>query len=161
MGRICKILKEREIPFILDEVQSGFGRTGKIFAGDHWDLKPDLMTMAKGMGGGMPIGAVITTNSIASAVESGDFFSTYGGNPVCSAVAIENISILFEENLIDNSYEIGNIFIEELKEMQNRFPLIGDIRGKGLMIGIELVKDKISKKPALEEAKEQLEEMRK
>ncbi len=150
---LVSILKERDVPFILDEVQTGFGRTGKLFASEYWDLKPDLMTLAKGLGGGMPIGAAIATSRIADCVESGDFFSTYGGNPVCSAVALENISILSDEQLINNSAKMGKIFLEELTEMKEKKPIIGEVRGKGLMIGIELVKDQQSKTPASAEAK--------
>ncbi len=150
---LTQILKERDIPFISDEVQSGFGRTGKLFAGDYWNLKPDLMALAKGLGGGMPIGAAITTSKIANAVESGDFFSTYGGNPVCSAVALENIAILHDENLIENSAKIGSIFMEGLADIQKSNSLIGDVRGKGLMIGIELVKDLQAKVPHSDAAK--------
>ena len=150
---LTRILKEREIPLIIDEVQTGFGRTGKLFASEYWNLKPELMTLAKGMGGGMPIGATITTPEIAECVESGDFFSTYGGNPVCSAVALENIDILFEEELIQNAAKIGRIFIEELEELQAKKSVIGEVRGKGLMIGIELVKNPQTKIPAVDEAK--------
>ncbi len=147
------ILKERDIPFVSDEVQAGFGRTGKMFSGDHWNLKPDLMTLAKGFGGGMPIGAAVATSKIANSVQSGDFFSTYGGNPVCSAVALENIKIIEDEKLVENSAKIGKILMDNLEDIQIRHPLIGDIRGKGLMIGIELVKNHETKKPAAEEAK--------
>lgn len=150
---LTKILREREILFILDEVQTGFGRTGKMFASEHWNLTPDLMALAKGLGGGMPIGAAIVTSEIANCVESGDFFSTYGGNPVCSAVALENIAIILEESLVDNSVKIGKLFKDGLKDMQQKNPIIGDIRGKGLMIGIELVKDSQTKAPASNEAK--------
>ncbi|MHA1829545.1 MAG: aspartate aminotransferase family protein [Candidatus Heimdallarchaeaceae archaeon] len=150
---LTKILKEREIPFIIDEVQSGFGRTGKLFASEHWDLKPDLMTLAKGLGGGMPIGAAVSTPEIANCVKSGDFFSTFGGNPVCSAVALESIAILKEEKLIENAAERGKQFVEGLKAIQKQKQIIGDIRGKGLMIGIELVKDPQSKVPAPNETK--------
>jgi len=147
------ILKEREIPFVSDEVQSGFGRSGKMFAGNHWNLKPDLMALAKGMGGGMPIGAVVATSKIAECVQSGDFFSTYGGNPVCSAISLENIKIIEDERLVQNSESIGRFFKEGLIDIQKKNNLIGDVRGKGLMLGIELVKDKESKKPASDEAK--------
>jgi len=149
---LTKILKERDIPFILDEVQTGFGRTGKMFAGNHWNLEPDLMTLAKGLGGGMPIGAAVAIPEIANSVQSGDFFSTYGGNPVCSAVALENIAIIEDENLIENSNKIGKIFLEGLTELMEKNNLIGDVRGKGLMIGIELVKDSNTKKPAAKDA---------
>jgi len=147
------ILKEREIPFVSDEVQSGFGRTGKMFAGNHWNLKPDLMALAKGMGGGIPIGAVVATGKIADCVQSGDFFSTYGGNPVCSAISLENIKIIEDERLVQNSESIGRFLKEGLIDIQKKNNLIGDVRGKGLMIGIELVQDKVTKKPASDEAK--------
>ncbi|UCE14899.1 MAG: aspartate aminotransferase family protein, partial [Candidatus Heimdallarchaeota archaeon] len=149
-----KILKEREIPFIADEVQSGFGRTGKMLACEHWHLTPDVITMAKGMGGGMPIGAATVTGEIANCVRSGDFFSTFGGNPVCCAVALENIAMIQDQGFIDNADKIGKFFMEGLIDLQKKRPIIGDVRGKGLMIGIELVKDQKSKVPAQDEAKE-------
>lgn len=156
---LIPILKEREIPLIMDEVQTGFGRTGKIFASNHWAIKPDVMTIAKGMGGGMPIGGSVVTKLIAHSVESGDFFSTYGGNPVCSAVALESINIIEEDNLVQNSVDIGKLFTDELERLQSRFEIIGDVRGKGLMIGIELVKDRNSKTPAVDATKKIVNDM--
>ncbi|TET08564.1 MAG: aspartate aminotransferase family protein [Candidatus Thorarchaeota archaeon] len=150
---ILKILKEREIPFIVDEVQTGFGRTGKLLASEHWGLKPEVMTLAKGMGGGIPIGACIGTDKIAAKLESGDFFSTYGGNPVTSAISLANINYIQEAGLIENSVKIGKVFMDGLEDIQKKRALIGDVRGKGLMIGIELVKDQSSKEPAKDEAK--------
>ncbi|MFW9967594.1 MAG: aspartate aminotransferase family protein, partial [Candidatus Thorarchaeota archaeon] len=150
---VVKILKEREIPFIVDEVQTGFGRTGKLLASEHWGLKPEVMTTAKGMGGGIPIGACIGTDEITSCLESGDFFSTYGGNPVTSAIALANINYIQEAGLVENSSRVGKVFTDGLEELQKKRPLIGDVRGKGLMIGIELVKDSSSKKPAKDETK--------
>jgi 4-aminobutyrate aminotransferase-like enzyme len=111
------------------------------------------MTIAKGMASGMPIGGSVATPEIANAVDPGDFFSTYGGNPVCSAVALENIKIIEEENLTQNADQIGKLFMEGLNDLTNRFDIIGDVRGKGLMIGIELVKDRSSKKPAADSTK--------
>jgi 4-aminobutyrate aminotransferase-like enzyme len=152
--KLQKILTDYQIPFIADEVQSGFGRTGKMFAFEHWDLKPELVTMAKGLGGGMPIGAVTVNSEIANCVEPGDFFSTYGGNPVSSAVALENINILQDEGLVENSAKIGKLFMKGLGELQQKHNLIGDVRGLGLMIGIEMVKDRSTKEPAAKKAKE-------
>ncbi|MHA2107065.1 MAG: aspartate aminotransferase family protein [Candidatus Hodarchaeales archaeon] len=152
--QLQEILADYGIPFIADEVQSGFGRTGKMFAFEHWDLKPDLVTMAKGLGGGMPIGAVTVNSDIANSVESGDFFSTFGGNPVSSAVALENINMLQDEGLVENSAKIGELFMKGLDELQEKYSIIGDIRGLGLMIGIELVKDRSTKEPAIKKAKE-------
>jgi len=151
---VVKILKEREIPFITDEVQTGFGRTGKLFACEHWGLQPDVMTLAKGMGGGIPIGACIGSEKMASSIESGDFFSTFGGNPVASAIALANIELIQKTGLVENSSRIGKVFTDGLKDIQKKKPIIGDVRGKGLMIGIELVKDQSSKTPAQSEAKQ-------
>lgn len=158
---IVKILNERDIPFIVDEVQTGFGRTGKLLASEHWGLEPDVMTLAKGMGGGIPIGACIGTDQIASCVESGDFFSTYGGNPVTSAISLANINYIQEAGLVENSAKVGKVFLDGLADIQKRRPLIGDVRGKGLMIGIELVKDPSSKKPAKNETKSLVEKLQK
>ncbi len=152
--KLQKILTDYQIPFIADEVQSGFGRTGKMFAFEHWNLKPELVTMAKGLGGGIPIGAVTVNSEIANCVEPGDFFSTYGGNPVSSAVALENINILQDEGLVENSTKVGKLFMTGLDELQQKHPLIGDVRGLGLMIGIEMVKDRSTKEPAVKKAKE-------
>lgn len=151
--KLQKILTDYQIPFIADEVQSGFGRTGKMFAFEHWDLKPELVTMAKGLGGGIPIGAVTVNSEIANCVEPGDFFSTYGGNPVTSAVALENINLLQDEGLVENSAKIGKFFRKGLDELQEKYSIIGDVRGLGLMIGIELVKDRSTKEPAVKKAK--------
>jgi 4-aminobutyrate aminotransferase-like enzyme len=150
---LMKILGDADIPFIADEVQSGFGRTGKLFACEHWDLQPEIMTLAKGLGAGMPIGAFISTEEIASCVKSGDLFSTFGGNPVSSAVALENITMLLEEGLIENSAKIGKYMLKRLQELQEKYELIGEARGRGLMIGAELVKDKKTKVPAEKETK--------
>jgi 4-aminobutyrate aminotransferase-like enzyme len=155
-----KILKEREIPFIVDEVQTGFGRTGKLLASEHWGLKPDVMALAKGMGGGIPIGACVGTDKITSKLESGDFFSTYGGNPVTSAISLANISYIQEAGLVENSVKVGNVFMDGLEDQMKKHSLIGEVRGKGLMIGIELVKDQSSKVPAKEQSKRFVESMK-
>ena len=156
---VVKILKEREIPFIVDEVQTGFGRTGKLFASEHWGLKPDVMTLAKGLGGGIPIGACITTDKIASKIESGDFFSTFGGNPVASAISLANIKYIQESGLVGNSFKVGKIVMEGLLDIQKKQSLIGEVRGKGLMIGVELVKNLVTKVPAKNETKQVVEEL--
>ena len=151
---VTAILKEREIPLIIDEVQTGFARTGKLFASEHWNLTPDIMTLAKGLGGGMPIGAVIATDRVGKAIKPGELFSTYSGNPICAAVALENINLLQDMDLVKNASNIGKIFMDGLSAIQKKNNLIGDVRGKGLMIGIELVKDQKKKTPAKKEAKE-------
>jgi len=157
---VVKILTEREIPFVVDEVQTGFGRTGKLLASEHWGLKPDVMTLAKGMGGGIPIGACIGTNKITSELESGDFFSTYGGNPVTSAISLANIEYIQGAGLVENSAKIGKVFMDGLGDLMKKHSLIGDVRGKGLMIGIELVKDQSTKVPAKNQTKLFVEKMK-
>jgi len=151
---VQQICKDHDVLYIADEVQTGFGRTGKMFAIEHWDIKPDIMTLAKGMGAGMPIGGYVTTAEIANSLESGDHFSTFGGNPVSCAVAAENIDYLQDEGLIENCEKIGNQIRVRLIELATQTNLIGEVRGKGLMIGAELVKDKKSKKAAPDETKE-------
>ncbi|MCH8907049.1 MAG: aminotransferase class III-fold pyridoxal phosphate-dependent enzyme, partial [Candidatus Heimdallarchaeota archaeon] len=121
-----------------------------MFASEYWNLQPDIFAIAKGMASGMPIAGTTVVPKVADAVELGDFFSTFGGNPVCSAVALENIKILEEDNLIENAEKIGKLFFDELENTQKKFEIIGDVRGKGLMIGIELVKDRSTKTPAKE-----------
>jgi predicted acetylornithine/succinylornithine family transaminase len=149
---VQKICKEHEILFIADEIQTGFGRTGKMFASEHWNIQPDIITMAKGLGGGLPIGAFMANDEIASAFSPGDHFSTFGGNPVCCAAALANIEALIEERIPEKAAELGKYAIERLNELAQKYKIIGDVRGKGLMIGVELVKDRESKTPAQEEA---------
>ena len=151
---VPKICKDHDIVYIADEVQSGFGRTGKMFGIEHWKMKPDIITMAKGLGAGMPIGGYVTTSEIADALQSGDHFSTFGGNPVSCAVAAENIDYLQDQELIANSETVGNQMKKRFSDLADTVSLIGEVRGKGLMIGVELVKDKKTKKPASEEVSE-------
>jgi 4-aminobutyrate aminotransferase/(S)-3-amino-2-methylpropionate transaminase len=148
---VQQICKDHNILYIADEVQTGFGRTGKMFGIEHFDIKPDIMTMAKGLGAGMPIGGYVTTSEIADSLESGDHFSTFGGNPVSCAVASENIDYLRDEGLITNSEKIGKMVRDRITELMDQFSLIGEVRGKGLMIGVEMVKDKKTKTPASDE----------
>lgn len=149
---IKKILDQNEILFIDDEVITGFGRTGKMFAIEQHGLKPDIMTMAKALGGGVPISAVACTEKVANALKPMDYFSTYGGNPLCCAAAIAAVQVLTEEKLIDRSRELGEYFLKRLGEIAQKHELIGDVRGKGLLIGVELVKNRKTKEPAVEES---------
>ena len=141
------ILEKHGSLFIADEVQSGFGRTGKFFAIEHYDVEPDIMTMAKGIADGFPISAFITRDEIANAFEVGDHLSTFGGNPVSANAALANIRVMIKEELPKRSEEIGKYLMDKLNELKDKNPLIGDVRGKGLMIGIELIRDK-NKTPA-------------
>ena len=136
--------------FISDEVQTGFGRTGKHWFGiEHWEVTPDIMTCAKGMGNGVPIGATITTTELANSFQ-GLTISTFGGNPVTSVAARATIEVIEEEHLLEHVDEVGRHFRRQLAALQEKYPLIGDVRGLGLMQGLELVKDRKTKEPAPE-----------
>jgi len=138
---VMKILGPKGILFIADEVQCGFARTGKMFAVEHFDVVPDILVTAKGIADGFPLSAVTTSPEIAAAFKPGDHLSTFGGNPVSCAAALANIEYMERENLCGRAAELGNHAISRLRELGQANPLIGDVRGLGLMIGIELVKD--------------------
>ena len=135
---IEKICKENDIVFIVDEVQTGFGRCGTLFAHELFDVKPDIMTMAKGIGGGVPMGGILATEKVASAFVPGDHGTTFGGGPLVAAAANAVLDAFEEENILDNVNEVGEYFISELKKLDKE--IIADVRGKGLMVGIELTK---------------------
>ena len=135
---IEKICKENDIVFIVDEVQTGFGRCGTLFAHELFDVKPDIMTMAKGIGGGVPMGGILATEKVASAFVPGDHGTTFGGGPLVAAAANAVLDAFDEENILDNVNEVGEYFISELKKLDKE--IIADVRGKGLMVGIELTK---------------------
>ncbi|MHA1654505.1 MAG: aspartate aminotransferase family protein [Candidatus Thorarchaeota archaeon] len=159
LSGIRKVCDEHDMLLIIDEVQTGIGRTGKMFASEIWGIHPDIMIMAKGLGAGLPIGAVIYSDKVLECLEYGDHFSTFGGNPVSCAAALENLKYLEDEGLVENAERVGSIFMEGLREIQERHSIIGDVRGKGLMIGLELVKDPESKTPAVEETQKVADKM--
>lgn len=144
--------------FISDEVQTGFGRTGnKWFGIEQWGIVPDIMTMAKGMGNGLPIGGFITKPEIAGKLGPGQHFNTFGGNPISSTGALASIEVIEKEGLKENAAKIGSYFKEKLMELKDRFQIIGDVRGIGLMLGMEFVKDRKTKAPAVSETKQFME----
>ena len=146
--------------FIADEVQTGFGRTGKHWFGiEHWEVIPDIITCAKGMGDGVPIGATVTTSELAGGFQ-GLTISTFGGNPVTSVAARATIAVIEEEDLLENAHTVGAHFRQGLEALQEKYPVIGDVRGKGLMQALELVKDRKTKEPAPEAANQLLEHTR-
>jgi len=133
---------------IADEVQTGFGRLGSHYWGfESQGLMPDIVTMAKGIGNGYPMGAVVTTPEIAATYAKALHFNTYGGNPVACAVGSAVLDVIDEEKTQELSADIGTYFIMELEKLRSEFEIVGDVRGKGLMIGVELVKDKESRTP--------------
>jgi len=151
---VKQVLDAHGILFICDEVQSGFGRTGKMFAVEHYGVEPDIMCLAKGIADGFPLSAFIATDEIADAFTPGDHLSTFGGNPVSCAAAMANIRVLQEEKLVDNAAERGRQILSRLEQFQEKCSLIGEVRGKGLMIGVELVTDRKTKTPAPDQARQ-------
>jgi 4-aminobutyrate aminotransferase len=141
-----KLCDKHGILMIVDEVQSGMGRTGKMFAMEHWDVVPDIVCLAKGIASGMPLGAIIARADIMD-WGPGSHASTFGGNPVSCVAALETIKLLQEE-LIENANVVGNYLKQRLNELKASHKLIGDVRGLGLMIGAELVRDRSTKEPA-------------
>ncbi len=135
------------ILLIFDEVQSGIGRTGKMFAGEHFGVAPDIMSLAKGLGSGLPIGMVVAKKTLMEKWPRGAHGNTYGGNPLCCAAALATLDLV-EKEYMANAAEIGMYCIKQLRDLQGRFPCIGHVRGKGLMLGIELVEDRNTKAPA-------------
>ncbi len=149
---VKEILEEEGILFIADEVQSGFGRSGKLFAIEHFGVTPDIMTMAKGIADGWPLGAFTARAEIADAFQVGDHLSTFGGNPVSCAASLANIAFMQETDLPGQAAAKGEKLRARLRAHAEQEPLIGQVRGKGLMIGVELVKDRETKAYATAEA---------
>ncbi|KAH7435002.1 hypothetical protein KP509_06G044400 [Ceratopteris richardii] len=146
---------------IADEVQTGFGRTGSHYWGfETQGVVPDIVTMAKGIGNGLPIGAVVTTPEIASVLSRCLHFNTFGGNPVCSAGGHAVIKVIDKEKLQENCAIVGGHLLDRLQQLKEKHEIIGDVRGKGLMIGVELVTDRGTKMPAKAETAEALEKMK-
>jgi 4-aminobutyrate aminotransferase len=150
--RVKSILDRHGILFIADEVQSGFGRTGRLFAVEHYGVAPEIMALAKGIADGFPLGAFIAFEEIADSFQPGEHLSTFGGNPVSCAAALANIDVLLEEDLPGRAHTLGQWAMGRLGEMAARHELIGEVRGLGLMIGVELVLNRESKLPATVEA---------
>jgi 4-aminobutyrate aminotransferase len=148
--RVAEITRKHGGLFIADEVQTGWGRTGdKWFGIEHWNVQPDIITSAKGMGNGVPIGWTIATAEVADKFP-GLTFATFGGNPVSTAAVIAVIKLIEEEDLRTNARVVGAYLREKLEELKEKHQVIGDVRGMGLMQGIELVKNRDTKEPAPE-----------
>jgi 4-aminobutyrate aminotransferase len=139
LRRICD---EHGILLALDEIQSGFGRTGKMFAYEHANIIPDILIMAKGLGSGLPISAIGASQDLMSKWKPGSHGGTYGGGSAISlAAAYETIQVIRDEQLVENAAEVGAYFMERLCEIQSKYPIIGDVRGRGLMIATEFTRD--------------------
>lgn len=150
MEKLQAWCREREVLFILDEVQSSFGRTGTMFAYEHYGVEPDLLCLGKGLGSGVPCSAVVGRSEIMDVLSPGEMSSTNGGNPLSCRAALAAIKIVEDEDLPANSARVGGQMMERLIQMQADHECLGDVRGQGLVIGLEIVEDKESKTPAPE-----------
>jgi acetylornithine/N-succinyldiaminopimelate aminotransferase len=133
-----EICDENRLLLIFDEVQVGMGRTGKLFAYEHEGVEPDMLTLAKSLAGGVPIGALLIKQEISDGFKPGDHASTFGGNPLASAAGVAALTAILEEGMLENCRKMGDYFFSELDKMKNKFPFIKEVRGKGLILGMEL-----------------------
>jgi acetylornithine aminotransferase len=138
LKEVRKLCDKSGVLLIFDEIQTGMGRTGKLFAYEHSGVEPDIMTLAKALGNGLPIGAMLAKEHVASAFVHGSHATTFGGTPVVTAAALEVLKVLSEEKIIDKCDKTGAYFKERLLWLKSRHPSILDVRGKGLLIGMEL-----------------------
>ena len=142
LGEVRELCDKHGLLLILDEVQSGMGRTGKLFAHEHYNMTPDIMTLAKGLGGGVPIGAMLATDKIAAVFKPGTHASTFGGNPLACAAAIATLEAILEDGFVlDHCNRMGEYFKARLVQLKEFLDQIVDVRGKGLFIGMELTRD--------------------
>ena len=137
---VSQLCRRRDLLLIIDEVQTGIGRTGSLFAYQQYGIKPDIITLAKSLANGLPIGALIANNQVSKAFTYGDHGSTFGGNPVVCAAALKTLEILEKEDLLEAAKRLGKYFQQQLNELKSNFPLISEVRGRGLMLGFELAK---------------------
>ena len=145
--RLREICDKRNVVLFLDEILTGMGRTGTWFACEHYDIVPDIMTVGKGLGNGFPVTAMVVTDKHKDFLEKISASSSYGGNPVACAAALATIEVIEEEKLLENANRIEKVVMNRLEKMKKGNPIVGDVRGKGCLFGIELVKDKDSKEP--------------
>lgn len=133
-----EICDEEGLLLIFDEVQVGMGRTGRLFAYEHDGIEPDLLTLAKSLAGGVPIGALLIKKGIADSFRPGDHASTFGGNPLATAAGVAAFTTILEEGMLENCQKMGDYFLSRLESFQRKFPFVKEVRGKGLILGIEL-----------------------
>jgi len=151
--KIRAICDKYGIILIIDEIQTGMGRTGKLFAIDHWGIEPDLITTAKSLAGGMPLSAVTGRAEIMSTSHAGGLGGTYGGNPLSCRAALAVLDIFVNDGLLATADDLGTKLQKRFAEMQQKYEMIGEVRGKGPMLALELVRDRATKEPAGDEAK--------
>ena len=151
---LAAIARENDALLIADEMITGFGRTGRMFGVEHTGVRPDIMTIGKGMGCGFPVSGLVSTAAISAAMpfaKPSSSSSSYGGNPLASTAALATIRTIVDDALVENSRAVGEHLLAGLRTLQEKYPFIGDVRGRGLLIGVELVKDRRSKEPLAKE----------
>jgi 4-aminobutyrate aminotransferase-like enzyme len=153
MEKVDGICKDRDVPLIVDEVQGAFCRCGPMFASENYDITPDMIVLGKAIGGGFPVSATLTTPEYANLAEW-EYGFTMSGHPVSCAAAIAMIEVMEDEDLPGHSADMGLMMLDRLEELHARSSIIGDVRGQGLMIGIEIVEDKTTREPDFEKAAE-------
>jgi 4-aminobutyrate aminotransferase/(S)-3-amino-2-methylpropionate transaminase len=151
--KLQSICQKYGIALIIDEVQTGSGRTGKMFAIDHWGIAPDIITLAKSLGGGLPLSAVIGRKEMMDKPHVGGLGGTYAGNPIACRAALAVLEVLYEDKLLQKAETLGEKLWKRFLAMKEKYEIIGDVRGKGPMIALELVKDRHTKAPATDETK--------
>ncbi|MFX1466362.1 MAG: aspartate aminotransferase family protein [Promethearchaeota archaeon] len=138
LQELQELCSDKDFLLILDEIQTGFGRTGKMFACEHWNVTPDILCIAKSVAGGVPMGVTIAKGNIMDAFESGEHGTTFGGNPIACAAANASLDVLVEDRLAERAAEMGSYFKKKLMQLKEKYKIIRDVRGMGLMIGVEL-----------------------
>ncbi|WP_339924389.1 aspartate aminotransferase family protein [uncultured Cyclobacterium sp.] len=138
LQEVRALCDENNVLLIFDEIQCGIGRTGQLFAKEHYDIQPDIMTLAKGLGGGMPIGAFLCNEKVGNAIDFGDHGTTFGGNPLASAAALATLTTILEEGLEERALTMGNYIMNTVSSWSKDHPMIKEVRGLGMMIGIQL-----------------------
>lgn len=152
-SRLLEICRNNGVLFIADEIQSGMGRTGRMFAMEHWNVQADIVTIAKSLAAGMPLSAVVGKSEIMDAVHASGLGGTYSGNPVACAAALAVMDVFEQEDIINRAESLGKKMRSYFEALQKEFEIIGDVRGKGPMLALELVKKRESKEPAADETK--------
>jgi 4-aminobutyrate aminotransferase/(S)-3-amino-2-methylpropionate transaminase len=147
LPRLSRLLRELDIPLIADEIQTGLGRSGELFAVNHWGIEPDLVLLAKSLGGGLPLAAVVGRAELMDAPAPGGLGGTFGGNPVACAAALTVLDVIERDGICARGRRIGEIAIRRMREMQQRHDCIGDVRGIGAMTAMELVRNRSSREP--------------
>jgi 4-aminobutyrate aminotransferase-like enzyme len=145
--KLRKFCDQRGLLLMIDEVLTSWGRTGKFLCMEHWDVVPDIVTIGKGFGNGFPVTCVAVREQYKESFEAISASSSYGGNPMACAAALASTQVIEEENLNEWATHLGNVALKRMNEMKARHPIIGDVRAKGCLMGIELVKDRTTKEP--------------